>query len=1019
MITNDSQHLSNKQLQKLVKRESENFQECYLWLEKAMPEPFFTEVDPDNIMLIAHSLMGFHTQDYCSMINLKNAAIVICLDSADADPTILKNYALFGIQSYRTYVSNCPPSFTDAKANLRVAFLHFTGSPHENWGTLPTEKIQKVRPFVKHRNPQVTDEELDKIINALGGRFIRSMGEERLILAFDMFFRAQTRDLCQYEVLYHDDLSSDNNTSMHIVLAWRNTPKHHFLYLLARTVHDHGLVMKGVNAAYIQPSSGEGNILIMSIGLHGSDGREAWEVADIPDFIRELITVKYFTRFDLIEERLIQQGYISGSKGNLVRSMVNFIHQALVHIDPNVYTIDHIEWDLCRLPDLTKKICHAFKLRFDPIHNNSKKFAELNREILEDIDKLDTGHEENDVRRKNVLRQAINFVAYTLKTNYYRYNYSALSFRIDPAYLDHIPFDRKKLYPELPYAIFYLKGMNYFGFHIRFKDLSRGGLRTVFPEYTERMRYECDHIFSECYNLALTQHKKNKEIPEGGSKGVIFLEPHERIERELNILKKELDSSDIGEDEQKIKLKRFQKGQKTQLMYQAQRSFVINLMSLINYDKKNELVANHIVDYWKKPENIFLGPDENMHHETIDWIADFSIKKNYVPASSFITSKTHAGINHKEYGITSSGVNVYMEEVLKYLGIDPREKEFTIKMSGGPDGDVAGNQIFNLAKYYPQTAKLVALTDGTGTIFDPLGLDLKELVKLFQNSKGIREYPAELLNDGGFLVDKFTKRKQTAFIQQTLCWRKNGGRVQEDWLSSSEMNHLLRHNVHSAKTDVFIPAGGRPRTINESNLFDFTDDEGLPTSKAIIEGANLYITPGARRALEERGVLIIKDSSANKAGVICSSFEALCGLAIGDSDFIENKDQLVGEIMSRVRLLAYNEAQLLLRTHKKTGRHLTEISDQISECINKYEYEILDFIEHRPLPKNPDHPLILTYLDYCPPLLKTKFKQQLLENVPDLHKKAVIACRMATELVYHRGLDWSPTVIDVLPILYS
>ncbi len=1019
MITKENRHLTDKQLQKLVKRESENFLECYQWLETAMPAPFFNEVGPDNIMLITHSLMGFHTQDFFSTINLKNAAIVLCLDSADADLTILKNYALFGIQSYRTYVSDCPPSFTKTKANLRVAFLHFTGSSQDDKNPVPVDKIDQIRPYVKQRNPQVTDEELDKIIQALGSRFIRSMPKERLILAFDMFFRAQTRDLCQYEVLYHDTLSSENNTSMHIVLAWRNTPKHHFLYLLARTVHNHGLVMKGVNAAYIHPGSGNENILIMSIGLHGSNGEEAWEVADIPDFIRELITVKYFTRFDLIEERLVKAGYISGSKGNLVRAMGNFIHQALVHIDPNVYTDEHVEWDLCRLPDLTKKICDAFQLRFDPVHSDEKKFDRLSREIHEDIDKLDTGHEENDIRRKNVLRQAINFVAYTLKTNFYRYNYSALSFRIDPAFIRDVPFDSKKKYPVLPYGIFYLKGMNYFGFHIRFKDLSRGGLRTVFPEYSERMQYECDHIFSECYNLAYTQHKKNKEIPEGGSKGVIFLEPHERIERELEILKKELESSDIEEQELKIKLKKFQKGQKVELMYQAQRSFVINLMSLINYDNDGSLAAGHIIDYWNKPENIYLGPDENMQSEIIDWIANFSKRKKYPPGSSFITSKPASGINHKEYGVTSTGVNVYMEEVLKYLGIDPLQKEFTIKMTGGPGGDVAGNQILNLAKLYSHTAKLLALTDGTGTIFDPEGLDLKQLVKLFYESKGICEYPPAFLNEEGFLVDKFTKRKQTAFIQQTLCWRKKEGQVVEDWLSSSEMNHLLRHNVHSTKTDIFIPAGGRPRTINEMNLFDFIDDEGRPTSKAVIEGANLYFSSEARKALEERGVLIIKDSSANKAGVICSSFEALSGLAISEADFIENKEQLVSEIMTRVRHLAYNEAQALLKTHKKTGQRLTDISDQISECINKYTYEILDFIEHRPLPKNPDHPLITAFLDYCPPLLKTKFRQQLLDNVPDLHKKAVIACRMATELVYHRGLDWSPTVIDVLPVLYS
>ena len=33
--------------------------------------------------------------------------------------------------------------------------------------------------------------------------------------------------------------------------------------------------------------------------------------------------------------------------------------------------------------------------------------------------------------------------------------------------------------------------------------------------------------------------------------------------------------------------------------------------------------------------------------------------------------------------------------------------------------------IYNLYHYYPETAKLLALTDISGTIYDPEGLDLK------------------------------------------------------------------------------------------------------------------------------------------------------------------------------------------------------------------------------------------------------------------------------------------------------
>ena len=61
------------------------------------------------------------------------------------------------------------------------------------------------------------------------------------------------------------------------------------------------------------------------------------------------------------------------------------------------------------------------------------------------------------------------------------------------------------------------------GFHVRFRDIARGGIRIVRSRYAEHYDKNSDSIFDENYNLALTQQKKNKDIPEGGSKGTILL----------------------------------------------------------------------------------------------------------------------------------------------------------------------------------------------------------------------------------------------------------------------------------------------------------------------------------------------------------------------------------------------------------------------------------------------------------------------------------------------------------------
>jgi len=1016
MTDQDVADPSNEQLLAAIEIESRRFQECYLWLEQSMPPVFFEEVTQEKILLIAHGLIGFNLQEYLCTVNLKNSAVVMCLDSPDADLRILKNFSTYGIKNYQCYVSSTPPPFPHVTTNLRIAIIYFTEAIETVEKHYPLESKEKLRALVKERNPGLSDAEFDKLISGINSIFLRSLPLERLILALDMFFRAKTRDNVQYEVRYNEDWEETGKSSMNIVLAWRNTPKHNFLYRLARVIHRHGLRMRKVNATYINPYSKE-SILIMSLGLHGSNGEAAWDAADIPDFLRELATVKYFASFDLIDSNLVSKNLISGNSGNLLRAMVNFIHQALVYIDPNLYTIEKIEEDLCRHPELTVELCNAFSAKFHPDKHDEIEYLALHDQLQQDIDKLDTGNEENDTRRKNVLRQGLSFVKYCLKTNFYRTNYTALSFRLNPAYLDNIPFDRQKKFPEMPYGIIYMKGMHFFGFHIRFKDLARGGLRTVYLEQAEHLQQERNSIFSECYNLAWTQHMKNKDIPEGGAKAIIFLKPWDRLESEALILQNELGLSKIPEREIQHKIENFRKEQKEEYLYQAQRSFIESLITIVNCDPDGKIRAKHIVDYWKRPEYIYLGPDENMHDSMIVWIAEFSKKYGYKPGSAFISSKPVVGINHKEYGVTSLGVNVYMETVLKYLGIDPNTQKFTVKMSGGPDGDVAGNQILNLSRYYPITAKLVALTDVSGTVRDMGGLDLQILAELFKQAKPIRYYPPENLSDGGFLLDRQAKRAQTAYAQQTLCWKKQKSKLIEEWLSGSEMNQLYRTNVHQTIADVFIPAGGRPRTINETNIKEFLDEHGKPTAKAIIEGANLYLTPRARSMLEKQGVIIIKDSSANKGGVICSSFEVLCGLALGDEKFLVHKSVLVQELLERLRQCALNEANLLLRTHSKTGEPLTEISDKISKRINRYTYQILDYLDAIPLKNDPTDPLIKCFLSYCLPTLRNRFQAELLKEIPEHHKKAIIACHIGAGMVYKNGLSWEPSIVDILPVV--
>ena len=314
--------------------------------------------------------------------------------------------------------------------------------------------------------------------------------------------------------------------------------------------------------------------MILSLGIHGMRGKAAWDEADIEDFLREMCLLKYFEADDNVATTFVQPHLATGNEGHLIRNFISFAHQTLDHADPNLFSFDNIVEGLCRHPELTIKLCSAFEAKFHPNKANLDQYRQIREDTIKLIDRLDTGQSNNDTRRKNILKQVLYFIDFTLKTNFYVHNKSAFAFRLDPKYLDQVPYDRKEKFPELPFGIFFIRGMHFLGFNIRFKDLARGGVRTVVPERWEQYYQERNNIFAEAYNLAFTQQKKNKDIPEGGAKTVILLKPFEVFSKEEKIYHQELE--DAGMDAAIIdeKVKIFHQDHRSAFLFASQRAFI-------------------------------------------------------------------------------------------------------------------------------------------------------------------------------------------------------------------------------------------------------------------------------------------------------------------------------------------------------------------------------------------------------------------------------------------------------------
>jgi glutamate dehydrogenase (NAD(P)+) len=118
-------------------------------------------------------------------------------------------------------------------------------------------------------------------------------------------------------------------------------------------------------------------------------------------------------------------------------------------------------------------------------------------------------------------------------------------------------------------------------------------------------------------------------------------------------------------------------------------------------------------------------------------------------------------------------------------------------------------------------AKLVAVSDSRGTVIDPNGLALEQLLELKADGKSVTELAGAPTGDGQAII-------------ATQC-------------------------------DILIPAA-RPDILNGTNAKDVK-------AKLIVQGANIPSTVEAEEILHQRGIVVIPDFIANAGGVICAAVE--------------------------------------------------------------------------------------------------------------------------------------------------
>jgi len=263
----------------------------------------------------------------------------------------------------------------------------------------------------------------------------------------------------------------------------------------------------------------------------------------------------------------------------------------------------------------------------------------------------------------------------------------------------------------------------------------------------------------------------------------------------------------------------------------------------------------------------------------------------------------------------------------------------------------------------------------------------------------VSEFNAAALGEGGFRV----------LVTDTNVTLPNGDTV--------DNGVKFRNDFHLhplATADVFVPCGGRPESVNLSNVKQLFFEDGSPKFKIIVEGANLFFTNDARMVLEEAGVVLFKDASTNKGGVTSSSKEVLAALAMDDQMFAEHMSvvdmdnipqfyqEYVQEIQDTVEILADLEFECIWKEKMRTGKHSYILTELISEKIN----ELNDFVR--------ESDTLWNNIALRKTVMKEAFPQSLqrlvgldalLETVPSSYSRAIFACYLSSTYVYKHGLD--------------
>ena len=952
------------------------------WLQQHMSPYFFQAMadEQDSLAWLARGMSRLRLNQQVILVDRDSLLVLACVNVPGSLYETLRRVGERRISYAMFSHSNAP--MPGMEEELEVQRFEFDRRPNSEIDlkrdvAIPSALIRRIRAELRDTFPDFDLNKLEMLLKILwlnNENYLCMSSPSRIAWLIWLFDRGNAAgglflDICE--------MQRDGRAETRVLFAVGNPHQEDFLLQVLEVFNRLDI---GIRRAYCQTISNGihpyflGTFFVIS--RRGEDLSPGSELAAC--LTRELCTTQIISTNSAVYRDFVTVGLLSGEDAALINGFIAFCHTCLAHNQPERFGLEDVQRAFYDHPEMGQLMIRLFRARFTPtLENRELLYAKLLSETEAMVEGYNTGHRWLDDIRRTVYRCCLLMITHCLKTNFFIVEKQALAFRLDPAYLRKLGNEFTADLPDtLPFRVTFFFSRFGSGYHIGFSDIARGGWRTIIARSADDFITAANTIFREVYVLANTQHLKNKDIYEGGSK--------------LGLV---LDASDLdqaGSEEETCRL------------YKLQYS-IINSFLDIFVTERGCVRDQRVVDYYRDDEPIELGPDENMHDAMIEAIAHLSRKRGYLLGIGIMSSK-RIGINHKEYGVTSTGVVAFARITMaEAAGIDITRDAFSLKMTGGPNGDVAGNSLRILLECAPGMQVRLVL-DGTAAVYSPGGICGKELQRLVL-AHDLDAFNPHSLGEGDFILYR-TGRRMEGLRETHRKITRAAGVLTEEWLDIDDFYRAYNTLIFTTPADLFIPAGGRPETIDSQNWMQFLDEHGKASSRIIVEGANSFITPDARVQLQKHGVVIMRDASANKCGVISSSYEIIANLLLSEREFLENKEEYVRDVLTILEKRAEDEARLILLRCRESGDSLlcTEISDMISYNINGFYTRLFDFFSARPelCLQRPFRQAVLSHL---PALLQKPSFRRRIKNLPIKYLCAILAAEIGSSLVYTGSRD--------------